>query len=523
MTDIFYSISPFGTGDIQTGAGNISISAGVATLSVAQTGNIGQGCAIEYDSKVVYISLVNSPTSFNVTTAIGGIPTNQSSVAVASIHHVFASRSDFEANYLGASFLNTTDLVTNTLSPFCCCYYDHDDFTVDSARVTWNGATTDATYFVTVFTPNGGYESINPQRFQTDIWDSAKYISEGNPGSNPMEIVIDDNMQFDGIQYHNLNDTGNTSFGITLATSAVNTKISNCIINAALIAGGIRSVSANATLIIENCLIYIDGIAGAGSEGIFFANGVSADISYCTIYNFDQGIERDFGAVDVADCIIFGNNDDFQGTFNSIDHCASDDGDGTNVIQFTNGTTDYDNIFTDWANGDFSLKDFIGANAVIAQGIDIPAITADIIGTTRPDPPSIGAFEFLSSGMELTKQVLDSIGVSDSVSRAVSFTRSIIDSVGISDIVGKILILPGLIIKQISDNIGIIDNVSRTGLTLIKSVVDSIGITDIVSKTLNPFFEVFRKIYVRLFGNPKTIIEIYGDPETIIDIFGDPL
>ena len=58
-SNVYYSISPFGTGDIKTGSPTITIAAGVATLSVAQTGNIGQGCRITYDtSKIAIVTLV---------------------------------------------------------------------------------------------------------------------------------------------------------------------------------------------------------------------------------------------------------------------------------------------------------------------------------------------------------------------------------------------------------------------------------------------------------------------------------
>jgi len=54
---VFYSISPFGTGTIETGAGNITITSGVATLTVEQTGNIGVGVAIEYEAdSIAYIA-----------------------------------------------------------------------------------------------------------------------------------------------------------------------------------------------------------------------------------------------------------------------------------------------------------------------------------------------------------------------------------------------------------------------------------------------------------------------------------
>ena len=55
---VFYSISSFGVADIKTGSPTISISGGVATLSVPQTGNIGAGCEIVYDTdnKKAYIA-----------------------------------------------------------------------------------------------------------------------------------------------------------------------------------------------------------------------------------------------------------------------------------------------------------------------------------------------------------------------------------------------------------------------------------------------------------------------------------
>jgi len=53
---VFYSVCPFGTGTIETGDGTIEITSGVATLSVAQTGNIGAGVCVEYNSLVCWIA-----------------------------------------------------------------------------------------------------------------------------------------------------------------------------------------------------------------------------------------------------------------------------------------------------------------------------------------------------------------------------------------------------------------------------------------------------------------------------------
>jgi len=45
---VFYSVSPYGTGTLETGSGSITVTNGVATLSVEQTGNIGVGDCILY-------------------------------------------------------------------------------------------------------------------------------------------------------------------------------------------------------------------------------------------------------------------------------------------------------------------------------------------------------------------------------------------------------------------------------------------------------------------------------------------
>jgi len=53
---VFYSVSMYGTGSVETGDGTITISSGVASLSVPQTGNIGVGVEIEYNSLHAYIA-----------------------------------------------------------------------------------------------------------------------------------------------------------------------------------------------------------------------------------------------------------------------------------------------------------------------------------------------------------------------------------------------------------------------------------------------------------------------------------
>lgn len=60
-----YSLSPYGTGDIKTGSPTITITSGVGVLSVAQAGNIGVGCCIEFDSPTVYVYIAPNRLGFD--------------------------------------------------------------------------------------------------------------------------------------------------------------------------------------------------------------------------------------------------------------------------------------------------------------------------------------------------------------------------------------------------------------------------------------------------------------------------
>lgn len=62
---VFYSISPYGMGDVKNGSPTITISGGVATLSVAQTGNIGVGCNIDFDSPSVNVYIAPNRVRFD--------------------------------------------------------------------------------------------------------------------------------------------------------------------------------------------------------------------------------------------------------------------------------------------------------------------------------------------------------------------------------------------------------------------------------------------------------------------------
>ncbi|MFW9899909.1 MAG: hypothetical protein ACFFDY_01320 [Candidatus Thorarchaeota archaeon] len=62
---VFFSASPFGTGDIKTGSPTLSITSGVATLTVDQTGNIGAGDCIDFGSGPTLVYIAPCRIAFN--------------------------------------------------------------------------------------------------------------------------------------------------------------------------------------------------------------------------------------------------------------------------------------------------------------------------------------------------------------------------------------------------------------------------------------------------------------------------
>jgi hypothetical protein len=151
VPEVFYSVGT-DTNDLKTGSpGQITISSGLATLTVAQTNDIGVGDVIDFDSPstLVYISSVISPTEFMVLTATGGLPADVgTAVDVNTIKRAFNSITDAVTDSLDISHLGNNDLtaVGRRLTWVC---YDDTAFDV-SATTTITGYVTDATHYITL-------------------------------------------------------------------------------------------------------------------------------------------------------------------------------------------------------------------------------------------------------------------------------------------------------------------------------------------------------------------------------------
>ncbi len=397
MPSVYYAVCPGtgGTNDKKTGSPTITIASGVATLSVAQTGNIGQGFRITYDtSKVCFISKVNSATSFGVVTATGGTPSDEaSSVSVDSITADYASLSAAEAGASDANHLNTSDLVTATTILNLVCYAGAS---ADTTACTVDGYTTSADYCINIYVPSGGTQSLSNNR-HAGIWDTSKYRLD--PGAGYTPLTVDDNYVYlDGLQTLT-SGTSNYRYGIT-SSGAQGFQIRNCLVRFTstgnYCVGIVFEVGAG-TGRIENCIVW--GVSGGyGCIGIdtSASNYTSINVRNCTVFGCYVGYGSAYGDTTFTNCAAFNNTDDFNAPGCTISYCASDDGDGTNAVDLADSAASWDAQFKDYdaTNPDVSL---VGNSLLLMTGIgpdsDANVPTTDIAGNPRADTlTSIGAF-----------------------------------------------------------------------------------------------------------------------------------
>jgi len=260
------------------------------------------------------------------------------------------------------------------------------------------------------FSGTGDLVEVTGSDFPSDgVWDDTKYVIKS---SNTRSITISEqyvniiNIQFDHT------GTSSSVYGCIIF-SGVEEGGSGHIIDSCIFIGhlsgpscandyAIRLSDSDARgIVIKNNLINgflnVDDTAKLNHGILSASSGSVAEIYNNTICYCHIGIASNSN-YDLINNAVFNNIDDIDGAYNSLSYNAMDQGkaEGTNTVDISatwDSTcfTDTDGLGPDWSVQDTD-------SPLYHAGIAISGLTTDIIGTTWNDPPSIGAFEYVSAG-----------------------------------------------------------------------------------------------------------------------------
>jgi len=335
----------------------------------------------------------------NCSSAGGNGTTNNESGADAA----YASLSAWEA-------AEETDLVTDgdTHKVYCD---DGSSHAADTTAVTIDGWTTDSDNDITIEGDN-----------TTGKWDTNYYRIDTTGAVTPLScdsVFITVN----NIQLGSTNTSGTTRHGLAFWYRGDMTA-NNVVIklNTTNVGNGVyilNNSSGTQSYTLNNCIIYNVGENATNGIRIDNLNNDTVALNNCTISGYTNGVAEDITdtgfTLNVYNSAVFNNTDDFKGNnFSSIDYCASDDGDGTNAVDISPNATESDdwaNAFTNYVNGDFSVKDT--SSVLYNAGTTIASVTDDIIGTSRPQSTDydIGAFEYQSGAPSTIRINITAVGI----------------------------------------------------------------------------------------------------------------
>ncbi|GEM_PF-2524476 len=340
VSNVYYSVGQ-SAADLKTGTPNVAITSGVATFTVAQTGNIGVGDVIVANAISYYISSKTSTTVWNVVTNTGATPTNIGSTAVTSIKHVYTSLNSAVAG--AATLLGNSDLTAANVALNIPCYYDS---AADTTAVTVSGYTTDATRYIKIYTPsNTATESNNSQRAMGK-WDAGKYslVSSGTTTVQLNSAYI----IFEGIQLKNTNATASADTAIIY--TSLNNASSLLTINKNILVAQVSGVNTMyafkdiyqtvKNVILSNNVFYnITG--GSAEDRAIVMEGGNFYVYNNTVYNAEVGFKIVSTSTVVAkNNIVQGATDGYYGTFDAasdynISNLSSDTTGGAHDKQAT--------------------------------------------------------------------------------------------------------------------------------------------------------------------------------------------
>lgn len=235
-------------------------------------------------------------------------------------------------------------------------------------------------------------EAASTDRATQSGIDTSKYRLHVTDPDDPVAAIDTDinYLRIDGLQLMLSYATGNydniirlVGFGAIDATNDI--RITNCYLKgpgSGESTGIYGDGEASLNLTIENCIL-IDV-----AYGYRFGGGDSY-LYHSIGYNISSIANTTDSVLVARNCAMFANADDWTTGATDVDHCASDDGDGTNAVSPSEAS--WSNEFADHAGGDFTLLEdgnLYKGGVAISGGPE-----SDINGDAWRSPPSIGADE----------------------------------------------------------------------------------------------------------------------------------
>ncbi|MDR3558801.1 MAG: hypothetical protein P4L58_00160, partial [Candidatus Pacebacteria bacterium] len=393
--NVYYSVGQ-SVSNLMTGSPTMNLTSGVATFSVAQTGNIGVGDRVTYNtSSVAYIASKtdSTGTDWQLVTATGGTPADVSVATVNSITHEYTSLAAAIAGATDVNHLNNTDLTVANVVLNIPCYYDSGS---DTTAVTVSGYTTSAADYIKIYTPSNTTtypaEANNSQRAMGK-WDATKYnLQAGASSSSLLNILVPD-VKIDGLQLYQSVGYYSSVVGLN-SSGVVNLSVSNSIIRAfsgntgnygIIIEGG----STGSVYNIYNNIVY-GASYDSGCNGLMVENS-SVFLYNNTFYGNYTGIYGYSGTLIAKNNIVYNNTTDYSGSFdssstNNLSKDATAPGSNAEInrtVQFANaGANDFHLSLADTAA--------LGHGANLSVDTNF-AFDTDIDGQTRPTIWDIGA------------------------------------------------------------------------------------------------------------------------------------
>jgi hypothetical protein len=263
---------------------------------------------------------------------------------------------------------------------------------------TWN---TDATHTITITTDSADRHD--------GVFDSGKYFFDPNPDFTNNHIIIQTgHIIFDGLQFRRRHpdDSGGAKRVINITSAVSGIVIRNNIFQGSFgndpDSGGAEAIRADTNWVDVEVTnnVFVDwnhsGTAGLAVMNFSEIFPGTTLVRYNTIVNCRTGI---VGPGATSTGVTLTNNifqDCTTDTTNNFESASSNNlSDQASGLPGSNNVYDSTLTFVNKGAGNFRLAS--GDTDAIGEGVAISGITTDIVGETRGDPPSIGAFEFTSA------------------------------------------------------------------------------------------------------------------------------